>query len=535
MSTIDRSIEMGRHITDNIKIKDKTWDDFFYEAQKRKIILFGISEILNFLWLRCNSNLDIVAAIDNEAEKQGHYLNEFFDTNDLKDSETVLISSKEILNNYSPNEVVILISSLRYYEEIAAELEKENYCCYFSILNLEYNYRKDMKLKNVPFETQDTFCRNYAIKCVEKETIKNNKVVFFKMSTYKDHGKYITKQLLMMNNDIDIVWFVDVESLDIPSGVRKVNEKNWRKFIYEVETAKIWIVNDTVPTFLIKRQEQLYIQVKHWGSITLKRLHLDMPFLSNVEERRKTFEINGKWMDYVISGSELDEDTCRKAFNFKGKYLRFGSPRSDILFLQEQCKKKIYNHFNLNTDDHILLYAPTFRMINAKIGDFRGTFSNVLDFEILLSSLKQKFGKTWKILLRLHPSVKNKAKQIKMPNYVIDVSKYDDGQELIAASDILISDYSSIMFEPAYILKPVFLYAPDKDDYIKNEREFLIDYNSLPFPISTTNEELSKQIMNFDEAKYKQEVKEFLDKYGVHEDGHASERTAKFIVELIGE
>ncbi len=156
-----------------------------------------------------------------------------------------------------------------------------------------------------------------------------------------------------------------------------------------------------------------------------------------------------------------------------------------------------------------------------------------LDFNILLTSLKQKWSGKWKIFLRLHPNVKMKSKYINHPKYVIDVSNYDDSQELVAASDILISDFSSIIFEQAYVLKPVFLYAPDKDTYERDDRELLLDYDSLPFPISTTNEELSEQILNFDEVEYKKNVQAFLDKYGVHEDGHASERAAKFIIEKL--
>ena len=82
-------------------------------------------------------------------------------------------------------------------------------------------------------------------------------------------------------------------------------------------------------------------------------------------------------------------------------------------------------------------------------------------------------------------------------------------------------------------MKPVFLYAPDKDEYQKNDRGLLLNYDSLPFSISTTNEELSEQILNFDEVEYKKNVQAFLDKYDVHEDGHASERAANFIMELL--
>lgn len=116
---------------------------------------------------------------------------------------------------------------------------------------------------------------------------------------------------------------------------------------------------------------------------------------------------------------------------------------------------------------------------------------------------------------------------------MIDVSGYDDSQELVNACDLLISDYSSIMFEAALTGKPVLLFAPDKEQYIGEERELYIDYGALPFPIAETNAELWSMIGDFNYEAYKRKVASFLQQYGVHEDGHASERAAEFIMELV--
>ena len=279
-----------------------------------------------------------------------------------------------------------------------------------------------------------------------------------------------------------------------------------------------------------KRKGQYYIQTKHWGSITLKKFGLDDPAVKNSQERQMITKINSKWTDYIITGSELDENSCRSGFNFNGKFLRFGSPRSDILFNPEHYKEKIYKYFKLNSSDHILIYAPTFRAHSKQ--KYFMKWQN-LNFDLLIESLKQKWNGEWKIFLRLHPFVKFSSKQVKLSDKLIDVSNYENSQELIAASDILISDFSSIIFEPASVMKPVFLFAPDKDEYEKNDRELLIRYDKLPFPISTNNEELTDQIKNFDEENYRHKIKKFFDHYGVKEDGHASERTAEFIIDLL--
>ena len=91
------------------------------------------------------------------------------------------------------------------------------------------------------------------------------------------------------------------------------------------------------------------------------------------------------------------------------------------------------------------------------------------------------------------------------------------------------------MFEPAFVKKPVFLFAVDKNEYIDQERTLLIEYETLPFSIAETNEELAENIRKFEPAEYEKRLKDFFDKYGVHEDGHAGERAAGFISGLIAE
>ena len=114
----------------------------------------------------------------------------------------------------------------------------------------------------------------------------------------------------------------------------------------------------------------------------------------------------------------------------------------------------------------------------------------------------------------------------------MNVSDYGDSQELASAADIMISDYSSIMFDPAFVGKPVFLFATDKREYQEREYDLLIDYDTLPFPTAESNLELAGKIHQFDRKAYERRVEEFLRLYGVNEDGHASERAAAAIVQL---
>ena len=89
------------------------------------------------------------------------------------------------------------------------------------------------------------------------------------------------------------------------------------------------------------------------------------------------------------------------------------------------------------------------------------------------------------------------------------------------------------MFEPAFVKKPVFLYAPDRSDYINQERQLLIDYDSLPFDIAESNEELCQKILEFDSNRYEQRLNDFFKKYDIHEEGQAGERAVAFINKLL--
>ena len=529
LDRVDSAILKGLQLTKNLQISGKTWDDFKIAVKNRKLILYGLNELVQFLWIRRIENISIIAAIDNNIEKQQHILGELYDESDLKDAKHIKVSPKNILEEYNPDEIVVLISSYRYYEEIANELDEKGYHYCFSVLNLEYNYRKQMKKNNLHYEDKNEYVSNYVKKCVEQYPIQNNKVII-SMGTYIDHGKYITKALLALNEDIDIVWVVDNPSFKAPYGVRTIYNAKTKQYIYEMETAKVWVYGTHVSSYLIKRKGQTYIQTKHWGSFLLKKVSLANK--RNVSSTKDVMRLNGQWMDYIISGSEFDEETCKISFEFKGEFLRFGSPKSDILFSPRQYKEKIYKKFKIDSEEHVLMYAPTFRSNNEKnFFDFKWLG---LDFDILLKALQEKWSGKWKIFLRLHPQVRTRSNLIKKTEFVIDVSEYEDSEELVAASDVLITDYSTIMVESAYIMRPVFLFAPDKDNYIKNDRELFIDYdNDLPFPISTTNEELEEQIKNFDKTDYEMKVKTFLKKYGINEDGHASERSAKFIIKLL--
>ena len=369
------------------------------------------------------------------------------------------------------------------------------------------------------------------LKEMYKQKIDFRKICVFPSAYGGGHARAIIRQLLKIRHDLKIVWLTNDLKFQVDDGISLRLATNG-VYEYEYRTSGIWFgdIGGGFPSELKKRENQVGIELKHWSSVTLKKFYLDEKMYIEDRQQRDAIKKNIAQIDYVMVGSKFDEETCRSGLGFDGKYVYVGSPRSDILFRNDR-KCIFFKQYAELMNKRLLLYAPTFR----RVGDDLSELSIVseFDYDIVHRALNKKFGGEWHILLRLHPLVAKESKNMILPNYVHDFSFYPDVQELVAASDAVITDYSSIMFEPAYINIPVFLFATDLNEYTSKERDFYIEYETLPFPIAKNNEELEGNILGFDGDIYSHNVASFFDKYGVHEDGHAAERAAKFISDLI--
>ena len=535
MDAIERALERKKPLDEPSELLNQTWSEFEETISGKKLFLFGVGVCTDFFWIRYGNNIEIEGIIDNDIRKQGKlaedYQAEYFQPERLKNGVALRISPVELLNEYDSDEVVVLIGSSNYYIEIYQQLKRMGYEKIYILLLMEANEREhNSNALCVDQQVREKeFAKEYA-----KFPIITKKVVV--NESYGGHQKPIIEQLLKLRNDLDVVWIMGKMAILPPEGVRTVPISNWKKCIYELETAKVWIWDLCVPDYIIKREEQKFIQTKHWASITLKKFAFEDPVLAQNKRLHARYTYNSELMDYILVGSAFDEESCRKGFCFNKEFIYVGSPRSDTLFHKEINKAVVYKYYGIEESCHTLLYAPTFRYDLSGREEPTQELKGVnVDFERLRDALKIRFGGNWKILLRLHPSIAQCSNTINRPDFVIDATTYEDSERLVSATDILMTDYSSIMFEASFVEKPVLLYASDRKEYIGKERELLIDYDSLPFPIAETNEELERIIKSFDEKSYHSNVSTFLEAYGVNEDGHASERAAHFISKLIDE
>ena len=223
---------------------------------------------------------------------------------------------------------------------------------------------------------------------------------------------------------------------------------------------------------------------------------------------------DSRMMDLLMTNSTFSTEYFRKCFWYDGPIAEVGSARNDMLIDNKgQFQNKVKPFFHLN-NQKILLYAPTFRQ-NETLDIYK------LPFLQILHALNKRFGGTWVTLVRLHPILESKAKDLEYSDTIINASSYDDFQELLAESDVLITDYSSGLFDFIVSGKPAFFYAPDLEAYIK-ERNLVFDYKKLPCPFCRNIEDLLQSIESFEQKSYEKCLDDYIKFVGLKETGKAS-------------
>lgn len=352
--------------------------------------------------------------------------------------------------------------------------------------------------------------------------IKGNKVVITNCfgKGYGDNQKYICDELIKREINTDIVWLVrNIDDDSIPNQIRKVKYNSF-KAIYEIVTAKLWIDNFRKPLYYRKRKGQYYIQLWH-GCGALKKIEFDVEDKLSKDYKKSMINDNNM-IDLMVSNSIFFSEKCRSAFRYNGKVLEVGVPREDALINNHQEMSREIKDILKIGKSRVLLYAPTFR------NNFNKSTYDI-DFTKLMNNWKEK-KEDWIVLVRLHPHVSNMSDIFNYDERLINVSNYPDMQELIAVADIIITDYSSIMFEAMEIDKKVILYANDINSYV-DERGFYFDLKELPFPVTRNNNELLKSIN--DNRNFIDSYEKFKKKMGYYEGHNSTSVIVDYINDLI--
>ncbi len=352
--------------------------------------------------------------------------------------------------------------------------------------------------------------------------IKENKVVFnnFNGRGYGDNPKYILEEI--KDENYDFVWLASDLTESMPSVVRKVRPNSIKR-LYEVATAKVIVTNVKNDLRLIKKKGQYIIQTWH-GSYSSKRLEAaaaDTLSPKYLKESRK----NSKQTDLFISNSRVLSDCYRKDFWCDCEIMECGFPRNDILFKDNKgISEKVINFFNIKENCKLAMYAPTFRD-DGSLDAYR------IDAEKILDAL-EKDGNKWKLLIRMHPNMQACGNLFDFDENIINATNYPDMQELLVATDTLITDYSSTVFEYAAMRKSVYLFTPDIEQYQKI-RGLMPTFFQMPYRKNLNNEELIQDISDSSPDREEKLADQFTKIFGGVDDGTASNTIANRIKAVI--
>lgn len=339
---------------------------------------------------------------------------------------------------------------------------------------------------------------------------------------FSDNAKYIAMECIKRKLNYDIVWLVSnmENNEEFPQNIRLV-KYGTVDAVKELATAKMWIDNSRKNYYTRKRKNQLYIQTWH-GGIALKKIEKDAEDALN-KSYVKFAKKDSKNADVFISNSKFNTNMYKDAFWYEGEVLECGVPRNDLFFNNiKETSEKVKSFFNIDSNKKIIMYAPTFRKDNnLEVYKF--------DYEKCVQEFNKRFSEEYVMLIRLHPNVFHKSTELNFnADNVLNASFYPDMQELLVATDILITDYSSSMFDFMLTKKPCFIYASDIKDY-SDDRGFYFELEKLPFVISKSTEEMIRNIESFDKERYLEQVDKFLKEQGCVDDGNASSRVVDWI------
>lgn len=311
------------------------------------------------------------------------------------------------------------------------------------------------------------------------------------------------------------------------SQFKKVNKLNQLlnliKFIvvtpcYLATSKTIFLDNVFLPMAYIKFKQNVNIVQLWHGCNTLKKFgQLSNTGILKELERRA----NSTYTHVVVSSKKMIQ-LHKQAFGVDERILYpVGLPRMDIFFDSnkiKQEKEKFFTQYNELRQKRILLYTPTFRD-----NDLKMTNKNMN-----LSTITKYLPDDFIIITKFHPFVVDHQDMKWEDKKCIDMSKYEDLNRLLLVSDILITDYSSIVFDFAVLNKPIIFYAYDKEHYKSDIRGFYYNYEEyIESKIVNTKEELIQEIINMKDLFYYR--KDFINKYIDYFDSNSASRVYNLV------
>jgi len=341
----------------------------------------------------------------------------------------------------------------------------------------------------------------------------SNSILFesFQGKVIADNPYAIFEEVLSRNPSFELLFTIGPKT-KAPEGAKGVRHGSIA-WLRALAVSKVLVNNTNFPGYFRKRSGQTYIQT--WHGTPLKRLGRDIVDVVPTGSYLRMMNREASYWDFLVSPSAYCTEIFSSTFGSSGTILETGYPRNDFLVNHSSKRDLIRRSLGIVDDQQVVLYAPTWR------DSQRTAIGNWKPVNFLNGSL----GPNVTVLFRGHTnthSAHNKA----VAKGAIDVTEYKNVAELYLAADVLLTDYSSSMFDFSVTGKPMIFLAPDFDDYVAR-RGFYFDIEQLaPGPILRDSSFLRKSLESIDSQKieYAQRYLAWQLKFNNLEDGLASKR-----------
>lgn len=341
--------------------------------------------------------------------------------------------------------------------------------------------------------------------------------------SFSDNPRSLIETSSLAWQDVTVVVVVADRSIVTPPGVRTVLAGS-RDHHDQRARARLIISNDALPKDFVKRRDQQYLQT--WHGTPLKRIGLDIERIRfrNKNYRQELTADSTKW-DWLISPNAYSTEIFRRAFAYEGPVLETGYPRNDLLASGDEARlaarrDRARRWLGITADQQVVLWAPTWR--DDAYVPAGGYGASML---VEPSELDALLPDGMVVLFRGHHLFAPQF-AVGRPDRFRNVSGYPDVRDLMLASDALVTDYSSIMFDYALTGRPMIFFAPDLLHY-QYIRGLYLDLDEIaPGPVLSAAAELADALRSVSDLSECRGAKlaEFRRRFCALEDGGAADR-----------
>nr|WP_106437828.1 bifunctional glycosyltransferase family 2 protein/CDP-glycerol:glycerophosphate glycerophosphotransferase [Kitasatospora sp. SID7827] len=343
----------------------------------------------------------------------------------------------------------------------------------------------------------------------------------FKGTQYSDSPRAVHEELVRRGARLEHLWVVKDDQVDVPETARAV--RMWSPEWYEaLATSRYVVANNHLPDWFRKRPGQTVVQT--WHGTPLKKIGHDIEAVHFADKRyleRLAVEVEN-W-DLLVSPNSFSTPILRRAFAFPGELVESGYPRNDVLCRPdtERRAEQVRRRIGIPEGKRVVLYAPTWRD-----DQYYSPGRYKFDFRIDLADARARLGADHVLLVRRHPNVVDPVPGAG-DGFVHDVSDYPDMADLSLITDVMITDYSSLMFDFVNTGRPILFYTYDLEHYRDTLRGFYFDFeSSAPGPLLFDSAELVDAVRDADgvRRRHAERYRRFQQDFCDLDDGRAAAR-----------